>query len=89
MVVADRSNRNAFPPFTDWLPTDARGQAYTVSIPASSVIAGVYWGMPVGPWVAEVRAVVFDVPSDVGTTFTLESREQPDFRVALAIETRG
>jgi hypothetical protein len=89
VIVENRTSDPRRPPFTRWLLTDVRGQSYAVSQQASSEIAGVAWGLPVGPGVAEDRAMVFDVPSDAGTTFTLESREEPTFRVALVIEARG
>ena len=89
VIVANQSNDDAFPPFTEWLLTDVGGQSYAVSLEASSAIAGAGWGLTVGPGVTEDRSMIFDVPTSIGTTFTLESRELPTFRVALAIESRG
>lgn len=89
LTIANRTNENAFPPFAEWLLTDANGQSYTVSNQASTSIAGVGWGLTVGPGEIADRSIVFDVPIDIGTTFVLESRVEPAFRVALAIEARG
>lgn len=89
VVVANQTNDTVFPPFAEWLLTDASGQSYAVSSQASSALAGVGWRLPVGPGMTENRAMVFDLPSDAGTTFTLESRDEPTFRVALRIEARG
>lgn len=77
------------PPFTDWLLTDASGQSYSLNRDASDEIAGIGWGLPIPGGTTEDRAIIFDVLPDSGTSFILESRDVPTFRIALAIEARG
>ena len=89
VAVANHSNDNAFPPFPDWLLTDASGQSYAVDLAASTALAGAGWALTVGPGATDDRSMIFDVPIDIGTSFVLESRVEPSFRVALAIESRG
>jgi len=84
------TTRNAeLPPFYAWLLIDATGQAYQVDPDASGEIGGSGWALHVAPGELASRSIVFDVLPNAGTAFTLESRDEPTFRVALAIESRG
>lgn len=89
LTVINTTRSADLPPFSSWLLIDASGQAYQVDQDASKEIGGVGWNLHVEPGELASRSVVFDVLPHAGTLFTLESRDEPTFRVALAIESRG
>ncbi len=79
----------ALPPLTDLRLVDASGTSNTVDIKATNALVGENWMTPVKGGQSEDRAMIFDVPLDAGTSFTLVSKSHPEFRVAVAIEARG
>lgn len=89
LTILNTTRDAELPPFRSWLLIDASGLAYRVDPDASREIGGVGWELTVAPGESADRAIVFDVLPNAGTTFTLESRKEPNFRVALAIESRG
>lgn len=89
LTILNTTRDAELPPFGTWLLIDASGQAYQVDPDASREVGGVGWDLHVAPGELASRSVVFDVLPNDGTTFTLESRDEPAFRVALAIESRG
>ena len=89
VTIQNLTNDALAPPFTDWMLVTTRGQAYDVDLLASNDIAGVGWGLNVGAGETADRALVFDVPADAGTSFVLESRREPSFRVSVALQSFG
>lgn len=89
VTLVNKTDAPIIPPFNDWRLVDGSGQPYRVSTDATNAIVGIGWGLTIAPGESADRGVVFDVLPDAGTSFTLESREEPAFRVALAIESRG
>jgi len=89
LTVLNTSRDAELPPFYSWLLIDASGQAYQVDPDASREIGGIGWDLNVATGELASRSVVFDVLPNAGTAFTLESRDEPAFRVALAIESHG
>ena len=89
LTILNTSRDAELLPSNAWLLIDATGQAYQVDPEASGEIGGVGWDLHVAPGKLASRSVVLDVLPNADTAFTLESRDEPTFRVALAIESRG
>lgn len=77
------------PPHNDWRLVDASGDGYGVDFTASLGIVGPYWGSSIGGHETATLGVVFDVSTDAGSTFVLESVAEPGFRIELSIVSRG
>ena len=89
VTIQSLTNTAILPPFTDWILVTPSGQAYDVDLQASNDIIGVGWGFHVPAGRTADRAMIFDVPADAGTSFVLESRREPGFRVSVALQSFG
>lgn len=76
-----------FPPYDEWRLVNAAGRGFSVDIAATQAYSGSQWVVLDGK--SAEFAIVFDVSSDSGSAFILESAKQPTFRVALTMESRG
>jgi hypothetical protein len=81
-----RDRRNF--PFEDFILVDARGRVFELAFAESIMVSGdASSGFP--PSVPTDTAIVYDVTTDVGNSFVLESRTDPVFRVQVEITLRG
>lgn len=87
-VINNQGMRRAFP-FYDWTLTDAVGRTFEVDWNATGQLHGSSWLLDIPPSVEATFAIVFDVAVDTGSTFTLESRSDPSFRVSLQLQLLG
>jgi hypothetical protein len=75
-------------PFGDLALLAGDGRVFEPSSDAT-IRAGTSWLMSFPPSLPTEAAVVFDVADDVGESFVLQSRDDPTFRVAVALVQRG
>lgn len=89
MSVANTVDQPEFLPVDSLRLIDAAGMAHKVDTDATWAVTLSGWSLPLDGLTTEDRAFVFDVPLDAGTSFVLQSVDDPTFRVALTIEARG
>lgn len=87
VTIKNRTDKPHAPPFNDWRLVDAAGNRYVVSSGATKVSGTRNYGLAITANGSERIELVFEVDPASGTAFTLESTEEPAFRVALAIST--
>jgi len=87
--VTNTSNDRVRVPVGEWRLVDASGNRYSADTELMANIDGPRWSLAVPPHESDDRALIFDVPVDSGSEFTLESTADPAFRVALPIVARG
>jgi hypothetical protein len=86
MATNNAGERRRFP-FVDFILVDERGRVFE---PATyeSILVSDNW-QSLSPSIPTDTAIVFDVTTDVGNSFILESRTDPTFRIQLQIVLRG
>jgi hypothetical protein len=87
-ITNNSAERRTFP-FGDWVLLDATGRVFVVSDTATTQLYGPGWYLGIDPSLDSSFRVVFDVAVDAGSTFTLESKTDPIFRVAVQIQSLG
>jgi hypothetical protein len=75
--------------YLDFILTDSAGRFSVIDQAINRAFFGNDWLFGTAPGVTESRAWIFDVATDAGDEFILESNADPTFRVALKIEQRG
>lgn len=88
LTITNGSAETRFVPFGDFVLTDAQGRRFEVDIVALTAVDA-RAGLPADPWLPTDRRIVFDVATDAGEVFVLESKSDPSFRVEVAIQARG
>jgi hypothetical protein len=89
MTVSHSASTPKLLPITDFLLTDSAGRFSAIDIGVNQGLLGGTWALATVPGVTEDRAIVFDVATDAGDRFILESPGDPGFRVQLTVEQRG
>ena len=89
MTVSHSASTPKSLPITDFLLTDSAGRFSAIDIAVNQALLGGKWALSTAPGVTEERAVIFDVATDAGDSFILESPGDPGFRVGLKVEQRG
>jgi hypothetical protein len=74
-------------PFQEFILVDERGRVFDPTTYESILVSDNWQSLP--PSIPTDTAIVFDVTTDVGNSFILESRTDPTFRVALEVVLRG
>jgi hypothetical protein len=74
-------------PYQDFVLVDDRGRVFAPTVYESLMVSESIQSFP--PSIPTGTGIVFDVTTDVGDTFILESRQDPTFRVQLRIVLRG
>ena len=89
LAVSHSSTKSEIFPFADFVLRDNSGRVAVIDQTINRQIFGNAWLLGVLPGATEERSLVFDVPADAGSSFTLESQVDPTFRVAMTVEQRG
>ena len=87
-VVNNTANPESFP-FHDLQLVDAQGRTFVLASGAMTTLLGPGWAFRIAPALESEQAAIFDVATDAGSTFTLQSTEDPTFRVAVELVVRG
>lgn len=89
LTVAHSSRSAPFLGVSDFILINSKGAISVINLTTNRLLLGYEWAARTQPGNTEARALIFDVPVDSGDSFTLESSEDPTFRVALRVEQRG
>jgi hypothetical protein len=89
LAVSHSSTKSEIFPFGDFVLLDDSGRMAVIDQSINRQIFGNAWLLGVKPGATEERSLVFDIPTDAGGNFVLESQADPSFRVAMTVEQRG
>ncbi len=87
LITNNARDRRTFP-FRELVLVDAQGRVFEPALKESIMVGG-NWSLFFPTSNPTASAIVFDVPTDAGDTFILESRKDPAFRVWLDVQLRG
>jgi hypothetical protein len=87
-ITNNRSEHELFP-FTDLQLVDGQNRTFLVSQEGSNAIIATNWDFFIDPSIPVDKSVVFDVATDSGTSFILQSTTEPTFRVKVEVVQRG
>jgi hypothetical protein len=89
LTLTNNGRENEIFPFQELVLVDSQGRTYAISAEASRELIAQDWDFFVEPSRPAEKSVIFDVAPDAGTSFVLESSQNPAFRVKVEVVQRG
>jgi hypothetical protein len=89
LTLTNNSQKPAVMYFANMVLVDTQGRAYPFAENASHEILGNTYQFIIQPSLPVDTPIIFDVASDAGTSFVLQSTTDPTFRVKVEIVQRG
>jgi hypothetical protein len=89
LTITNNGGEHALFPFTDLQLIDSQNRTFLVSQEGSTTIIAPNWDYFIDPSIPVDKSVVFDVATDAGASFILQSATEPTFRVNVEIVQRG
>jgi hypothetical protein len=75
--------------FGEWRLVDPSGRVFMMADSVTTQLYGASWYLGIDPSLETEFRIVFDVASDAGSAFILESSADPTFRVAVQLQQLG
>jgi hypothetical protein len=85
-VTNNGTERRRFP-FQDFILVDDRGRVFDPAVYESILVSDTLQSF--SPSIPTDTAIVYDVTTDAGDSFVIESRDDPTFRVQVQVVLRG
>ncbi len=89
LTVTNEADRNRKLGFTNWVLVDEQGRAFQMADTATTQLYGPSWYLGTDPNLPADYTIVFDVATDSGPNYILQSRTDPTFRVAVQTQVLG
>jgi hypothetical protein len=89
LTLANNGSKRELFPFLDLVLVDSQNRTFLVSLGGSNAIIGADWNFFIDPSIPVDKSVIFDVATDAGTSFVLQSTSEPTFRVNVEVVQRG